>query len=115
MKTLTENTGCKFALTNGVADQAWAHLRLGTGAGVRGKGRMIGGGAYRHEFCAEPVKPGSVYCPLHHKRCYRGPGKDPRSLEEMIYATDQSQFRGRVPYAEHTEPMDEELQHGVAA
>ena len=55
------------------------------------------------------MKPGSVYCPEHHARCYRGPGKDARSLEEMIYAVDQSQFRGRVNYSEHTDPLDKEV------
>lgn len=120
MKSLMElgEGECKFALTNGgPPDQGWAHLRLGdSGAGVRVKGRMIGGGAYPHQFCAEPVTADSCYCAKHHKKSYRGPGKDPRSLEEMIYATDQSQYRGNTPYAEHTDPMDVELsKSGVKA
>jgi hypothetical protein len=117
VKSLVDNEGCKFAVTNGgPADQRWGHLRLGaSGAGVVANGRIIGGGAYPHQFCDIPVQPGSVYCPAHHKRCYRGEGKDPRSLEEMIYSVDQSQHRGRTPYAEHTDPMDEELKKGAVS
>lgn len=108
---------CKFALTDSdAADQGWAHLRLGdSGAGVRVKGRVIGGAAHPHMFCGEPVMDEKhAYCPKHMARCYRGPGKDTRSLEEMIYATDQSQTRTRAPYAEHTDPMDIELKRDAA-
>lgn len=115
-KTLLDNDGCKYAVTNpDQTDKGWAHLRLGSGPGMRSKtGARIGGGAYPHLFCGEPQQAGSPYCAAHHKLCYRGPGKDARSLEEMIYSIDQSQFRGRVGYADHTEPMDVELRKDVA-
>lgn len=103
---------CRYAPDDaGPADQSWGHLRLGGGGGVLVKGRMVGGGAYRHMFCGEPTPPGAVYCDACRTkhRLTRGPGKDARSLEEMIYATDQSEHRGRAPYAEHTDPMDVEL------
>lgn len=107
MKKLDEiGTGCKFALTTSpAADFSWSHARLGD---------TQGGGSYPHLFCGAPTKPGSVYCPTHHKLCYRGPGKHPRSLEEMIYATDQSQYRGKSTYADHTDPIDIELAQGPA-
>lgn len=117
MKSLIDNDGCKYPVTNSdVSDQSWSHLRLGSsGPGMRAKdGSRVGGGAYPHLFCGEPQKAGSCYCAAHHKVCYRGPGKDARSLEEMIYAIDQSQFRGRTGYAEHTEPLDEDLRRGAA-
>lgn len=107
MKTLSElRPGeCKFALTTSEeSDKAWSHASLGN---------TKGGGAFRHGFCAEPVAPGSNYCPHHHARCHRGFGKDARSLEEMIYALDQSQFRGRVPYEENTAPIDARLDSDV--
>jgi hypothetical protein len=103
---------CKFAMTESdTVDQSWAHARLGaSGPGVLGKSHQwVGGGAHPHQFCAEAVQPGSVYCPAHHARCYRGPGKDPVSLEAMMYATDHSQIRAATGYADHTEPMDVEL------
>jgi hypothetical protein len=110
VKTLAENTGCKYALTDSeTADQSWSHARLGSGPGVKVKGVWIGGGAHQHLFCGEPRKADSNYCPAHHKLCYRGPGKDARSLEEMMYAIDQSQYRGKPAYADHTDPMDVEL------
>lgn len=129
MKTLIElDPGeCKFALTDSeTADKSWSHLRLGAnGPGMRAKnGSRVGAGAYPHLFCGAPAiqvrgADGKMacgpYCEAHHKVSYRGKGKDARSLEEMIYSIDHSQYRGRAPYAEHTDPMDEELKKGAAA
>ena len=94
---------CKFAVTTSEAsDKSWSHAHL---AGT------IGGGAFKHGFCGKPTASASEpYCAEHKARCHRGHGKDARSLEEMIYAIDKSQYRGGTKYADHTEPMDVELQ-----
>ena len=115
MKTLQENTGCKFALTTSEEPNRYGFGRLGkdgnTGAMV---GQAVLGPSYPHLFCGEPTIGDGVYCAEHHKLCRRGAGKDARSLEEMIYAIDQSQHRGKSPYADHTDPVDEELKREVA-
>lgn len=115
MKTLLENTGCKFALTTSEEPNRHGFGRLGkdgrNGAMV---GKAVLGPSYPHLFCGEPTIGDGVYCAEHHKLCRRGPGKDARSLEEMIYAVDQSQYRGKSPYADHTDPIDEELKREIA-
>ena len=99
MKTLIETTGCRFALTTSEAPNRHP---FGTHIGP----------SYEHLFCDAPQRAGSSYCEKHHQVCCRGEGKDARALEEMIYAVDQSQFRGSTGYAEHTDPMDEEVKKG---
>lgn len=110
MKTLLENTGCKFALTTSDAPNRHGFGQLGrkgfTGAAVRG---AVLGPSYPHMFCGEATAAGEPYCPTHKAICHRGHGKDVRSLEEMIYAVDQSQYRGSTGFMDHTDPMDEEL------
>lgn len=101
MKTLIENDGCKYALTESDAPNRHPF------------GHSIGP-SYPHLFCGEPTIGDGVYCATHHALCRRGHGKDARSLEEMIYAVDQSQYRGRPPYADHTDPVDEELKRAAA-
>lgn len=97
MKTLIENDGCKFALTTSEAPNRHPF------------GHSIGP-SYPHFFCGEPTTgEGQPYCATHKKLCHRGPGKDIRALEEMMYAIDQSQYRGTTGFADHTDPMDEEL------
>lgn len=74
--------------------------------------RYVTTAAPPHDCCGAPTQSENhlePYCPTHKAICHRGPGKDARSLEEMIYAVDQSQYRGRSPYADHTDPVDEEL------
>lgn len=119
MKSLEELkvNECKFALTTSAsADFRWNHLRLGDTKGVVTEdGKISGGGAFKHGFCGAPTHEGEPYCAAHKARCYRGPGKDVRSLEEMMYATDQSQYRGRQNYADHTDPVDREIKVEVAA
>jgi hypothetical protein len=115
MKTLIENDGCKFALTTSKEPNRHGFGRLGrngfTGASVGG---AVLGASYPHLFCGEVQRPGSPYCEAHHARCCRGDGKDVRALEEMMYAVDESQFRGSTGYAEHTDPLDEEAKKGKA-
>jgi hypothetical protein len=102
MKSLIENTGCKYALTTSAAPNRHPF------------GHTIGP-SYPHLFCGEPTVKDGVYCAEHHKLCRRGQGKDARSLEEMIYAVDQSQYRGKSAYADHTDPIDIELRQEKAA
>lgn len=111
MKTLQENDGCKFALTTSEEPNRHGFGSLGSQACRYGAtvGEAVLGPSYPHLFCGEPRKSGSPYCAAHHKICYRGHGKDARSLEEMIYAVDQSQYRGSTGFADHTDPLDEEL------
>ena len=110
MKTLVENEGCKFALTTSDEPNRHGFGRLGkdgkTGAVVRG---AVLGPSYPHLFCGEVTVGDGTYCDKHEKICRRGPGKHVRSLEEMIYAVDQSQYRGSTGFADHTDPIDEEL------
>ena len=70
-----------------------------------------------HRLCGRPTEAFEIeepYCPEHKALCHRGHGKDARSLEEMIYAIDKSQYRGRTGHAEHTDPVDEELRRANA-
>lgn len=116
MKSLVELGAdeCRFALTDSpAADRSWSHARLGA-SGPGSRKLNVGGGAYPHQFCGEPVVGKGPYCAAHKKLCHRGMGKDARSLEEMIYAIDKSQYRGRSPYADHTDPVDEELRRSAA-
>lgn len=110
MKTLIENDGCKYALTTSDAPNRYGFGRVGhkgkTGAKVGG---AVLGPSYPHLFCGEPTVADGVYCAKHHALCRRGLGKNERALEEMLYAVDHSQYRGKPPYADHTDPIDEEL------
>lgn len=116
MKTLQENDGCKFALTTSEKPNRYGFGRLGkngsTGARVKGpqpdQGAVLGA-SYPHLFCGEPTIGDGVYCAEHHKLCRRGDGKDVRSLAAMIDAMEHSVSHRRTPYAEHTDPIDEEL------
>jgi hypothetical protein len=69
-----------------------------------------------HMFCAEPTVAATdkePYCAVHKKLCSDGPGKHVRSLEEMIYAIDDSVIR-TVVKDEHTLRVDTQLKSEAA-
>jgi hypothetical protein len=133
MPTITELTKdqCHFALTDSVEPNRYGIAQGSRTQGVKRIGDVPLGDSYPHLFCGEPVSPeGGPYCCKHKKICHRGLGKHVRSLEEMMYATDDSMQRvgrGRTADADgrshfvagresdNTMPLDEAVRRGEVA
>jgi hypothetical protein len=133
MPTITELTKdqCHFALTDSVEPNRYGIAQGSRTQGVKRIGDVPLGDSYPHLFCGEPVAgEGEPYCCKHKRLCHRGPGKHVRSLEEMIYATDDTMHRigrGRIVdgkglsyvhgqrESDNTMPLDEAVRRGEAA